>query len=93
MRFNLPVIPPARRARLKQLFDLPATAPDEALVDVLARFVHDLGLPARLDQVADVTSLPDLDGIVADTLHMAMTPNNPRPATAADIETLLLAIQ
>jgi len=93
MRFNLPAIPLERRERLKQLFELPATAPDEALAAILAQFVHELGLPARLGQVADLSRLPDLAAIIDDTLRMAMTPNNPRSATAADIETLLLAIQ
>ncbi|HEY53846.1 MAG TPA: iron-containing alcohol dehydrogenase [Caldilineae bacterium] len=94
LRFNLPAIAPERRARLKQTFGLAPTAADEALVNALARFVADLGLPTSLSEIADLSTLDDpatRDAIVEDTLRMAMTPNNPRQVTADDVETLLLA--
>jgi len=94
LRFNLPAIVPERRERLKQTFCLPTDAEDEALVDTLTDFVRSLGLPTRLAEIADLSGLSDLTGVIVDdALRMAMTPNNPRSPTAADIETLLLAIQ
>jgi len=92
LRFNLPAIARERRQQLKRLTGLDADAPDDVLVETLVRFVHSLGLPARLDQVADVSRLPDRSTIATDTLRMAMTPNNPRSVTAAEVETLLEAM-
>lgn len=86
LRFNLPAISPDRRRRLSSLFGLSA---DDALAETLAMFVQGLGLPTRLADVVDLTDLADLTGIIEDTLRMAMTPNNPRPVAAADIETIL----
>lgn len=85
LRFNLPAIPADRLARLNRIFGLDPAAPGEALVAVLADFVRDLGLPTQLDP----PHLPDLPGLIDDTLRMAMTPNNPRPVTAGDVKTLL----
>ena len=93
LRFNLPAIAPERRARLKQTFGLAPNADDEALVDTLADFVRTLGLPTRLAEVADLSALRDETGLVEDTLRMAMTPNNPRPVTATDVEALLLSLR
>ena len=94
LRFNLPAISPNRRARLKQTFGLAPDDADEALVDTLTQFVQDLGLPTRLAEVADLTGfgqpeVANLSGLVEDTLRMAMTPNNPRTVTAADVDSLL----
>ncbi len=86
IRFNLPAIAPNRKARLKQTFGLAPDAADEALVDTLTHFVHNLDLSTCLTEVAD---LSDLSGLVDDTLRMAMTPNNPRIITAVDIDSLL----
>ena len=88
IRFNLPAIAPDRLARLKQTFGLARDASDKALVDTLFHFVHDLGLPTRLADVADLTGFGNLSGLAEDTLRMAMTPNNPRPLTAADVDSL-----
>jgi alcohol dehydrogenase len=90
LRFNLPAIPPDRRRRLNTLTGLAADAPGEALVDHLIGFVRGLGLSARLTDVIDLTGVEQLSGrLIEDTLRMAMTPNNPRTATASDVETIL----
>lgn len=89
LRFNLPAIPPDRHRRLNTITGLAADAPGEALVAHLVGFVRGLGLTARLDEVADPSGLGDFSGLAADTLRMAMTPNNPRTVTAGDVETIL----
>jgi alcohol dehydrogenase class IV len=96
LRFNLPAIAPERCARLKQTFGLDAAARDDRLIDVLARFVAELGLPTRLSEIADLSALDDpatRNAIAEDTLRMAMTPNNPRPVTAGDVEILIFTIR
>lgn len=89
LRFNLAAISSVRIVRLNRIFGLDLDAPGEALVDKLADFVRDLGLPTELAEVADLSGLGDLTGLVDDTLRMAMTPNNPRPVAATDVKTLL----
>lgn len=89
LRFNLPAIPPDRRRRLNTITGLAADAPGEALVDHLVGFLRGLGLTAQLDEVADISGLRDFSDLAADTLRMAMTPNNPRTVTADDVETIL----
>ncbi|MBX7234080.1 MAG: iron-containing alcohol dehydrogenase [Caldilineales bacterium] len=89
LRFNLPAIPPDRRRRLNTITGLAADAPGETLVDHLVGFLRGLGLTARLDEVSDLSGLSDFSGLAADTLRMAMTPNNPRTVTAGDVETIL----
>ena len=89
LRFNLPSIPYERRQRLKHIVGLNTDAPDDVLVETIAQFVHDLGLPNRLGQVADISRLSDYDPMVEDTIRMAMTPNNPRPVTTTDVTALL----
>ncbi len=89
LRFNLPAIPPDRRRRLNTITGLAADASGETLVDHLVGFLRGLGLTARLDEVADLSGLRDFSDLAADTLRMAMTPNNPRTVTAGDVETIL----
>ena len=89
LHFNLPAIAPERLAHLKQTFGLAPESPDQALIDAITQFVHDLGLPTSLSEVADPSKLADPESLIEDTLRMAMTPNNPRTVTATDVEYLL----
>lgn len=89
LRFNLPAIPPDRLRRLNSVCGLARDASGEVLVERLALFVQSLGLPTRLSEATDLAGLSGLSSLAADTLRMAMTPNNPRAVTAADVETIL----
>jgi alcohol dehydrogenase len=89
LQFNLPAISHERLARLKQTFGLDPESPDEVLVETIIQFVHKLGLPTHLKEVADLSELHDTEYLVEDTLRMAMTPNNLRPVTTSDIDSLL----
>ncbi len=89
LQFNLPGISHERLARLKQTFGLDPESPDEVLIETIIQFVHKLGLPTGLKEVADLSELRDTNYLVEDTLRMAMTPNNPRPVTATDVDSLL----
>ncbi len=95
LRFNLSAIAPERLYRLSTVFGLAPDAPGETFVETLIAFVQSLGLPARLAEAPGLSPAwrdelsRNLAGIVDDTLRMAMTPNNPRPVDASDVEDIL----
>jgi alcohol dehydrogenase class IV len=89
MRFNLPAIPSERRQALHELVGLSAGADDEALVERLLQFVHDLGLPTRLNDLDVSVDGVDWDTIAEETTRMVLIGNNPRPASAADCRAIL----
>jgi alcohol dehydrogenase len=89
LRFNLPAIPPERRARLNRIFGLPGEADGERLVETLTHFVRSLGLPTHLRELNQPLEGIDWAAIAADTTRMVLLQNNPRPVSAADCAMLL----
>ncbi|NJN99229.1 MAG: iron-containing alcohol dehydrogenase [Anaerolineales bacterium] len=89
MRFNLPVISPDRVQRLNRLAGLPAEAGGEQLVEALAQFVTNLGLPTHLSELNLPLDAVNWPAIAEETTRMVLLQNNPRPATVADCEALL----
>lgn len=89
LRFNLPAIPPERAARLNRIFDLPAEADGERLVETLTHFVRGLGLPTHLSELNQPLDGVDWAAIAADATRMVLLQNNPRPVSAAECEMIL----
>ncbi len=93
VRFNWPSIAPERRLRLSQLFGVAPSDSGERLAESLTDFVSDLGLPTHLSGVNRSLEGVDWTAIAEETMRMVMVQNNPRPVTAADCETLLMAMR
>lgn len=89
LRFNLPAIPPARRQHLNEAFGLPLDASGDLLVEKLARFVIDLGLPGQLSDLAAPLEGVDWAVIAEETTRMVLLNNNPRPVSSADCDMIL----
>jgi alcohol dehydrogenase len=89
MRFNLPAVSEARRKSLNELFGLPAEAGLETLVNTLAQFVDNLGLPTRLQDLATSLHQVNWDVIAEETTRMVLIHNNPRTASLADCRDIL----
>lgn len=89
MRFNLPAVSEARRKTLNELFGLPAEAGLETLVNTLAQFVDNLGLPTRLQDLATSLHQVNWDVIAEETTRMVLIHNNPRTASLADCRDIL----
>ncbi len=89
LRFNLPAIPAEKLAQLNHIFGLETDAPGEALVEQVAEFVRELGLPGRLGELGRSLDGVDWAAIAAETTRMVLINNNPRPVTAGDVELLL----
>lgn len=89
MRFNFPAVSIARRQKLVQVLGLSANSDNEAMVKALTQFVHNLGLPTRLNDLDVSLDNVDWDTIAEETTRMILINNNPRPAPAADCRTIL----
>lgn len=92
LAYNLPALGD-KRARLLHALDMPRDAADEEVVAGVKAWLKGLGLPVALREVrgVDVTQITEADlaawGQAASV--MAMLPNNPRPASAADCTKIL----
>jgi len=92
LAYNLPALG-ARRARLLHALEMPRDAADAEVVAGVTAWLQGLGLPTVLRDVrgVDVAQITAADlaawGQAASV--MAMLPNNPRPATAADCAKIL----
>ena len=93
VRFNLPNIPSERRQQLNSVTGLPADADGETLVERLAQFVTDLGLPTHLQALDASLENTDWDAIAEETTRMVLIQNNPRPASVAEIRAILNEMQ
>jgi alcohol dehydrogenase class IV len=89
MRFNLPAVSEARRKTLNELFGLPAEAGLDTLVNTLAQFVNDLGLPTRLQDLPVSLSGVNWEAIAEETTRMVLIHNNPRAVSVADCRDIL----
>lgn len=89
VRFNLPSIPEERLATLAQILGIDTVQTGDAVVDALAQFVRDLGLPDSLGQLGIPLDPIDWNTIAVETTQMVLIGNNPRPATAEDCLYLL----
>ncbi|HMR62949.1 MAG TPA: iron-containing alcohol dehydrogenase [Anaerolineae bacterium] len=89
LRFNLPAIDPARQQTLNEIAGLPPTAEAEALVEKMASFVENLGLPTRLAALdLDLTAV-DWDIVAEETTRMVLIQNNLRPASVEECRAIL----
>jgi alcohol dehydrogenase len=85
LAYNLPVLGP-KRAQLLDIFGLSDSLSDEEVVGAVKTWIKDLGLPVILGDLNIVD--PDFQKLAEDAARMVLLPNNPRPATAADCQTL-----
>ncbi len=95
LAYNLPALG-ERRGRLLHALDMPRNATDEEVVAGVRAWLAGLGLPTALREVhgvdvAQVTAT-DLAAWGQTASVMAMLPNNPRPATAADCAKILKGV-
>ena len=86
LKYNLPVLAD-RRAGLLEALGLPLSLPDSDVVEEIRSWLQALGLPLTLREL-DILE-PDLSALAEGASHMAMMPNNPRPATAEDCKGIL----
>lgn len=92
LAYNLPALG-EKRGRLLHALDMPRDAADEEVVAGVRTWLAGIGLPTTLREVrgVDVARVTTADlatwGQAASV--MAMLPNNPRPATAADCTRIL----
>lgn len=92
LAYNLPALG-EKRARLLHALDMPRDATDDAVVAGVKAWLAGMGLPVALREVrgVDVAQITEVElaawGQAASV--MAMLPNNPRPATAADCAKIL----
>jgi alcohol dehydrogenase len=94
MRFNLPAVTPEKKQMLCLTAGLPADAPDAELIEHLTQFVQGLGLPVRLNELANVSLQgADWESIAVETTKMVLIHNNPRPASVADCRAILERMQ
>jgi alcohol dehydrogenase len=86
LAYNLPVLG-AKRAQLLDIFGLSESVSDEEAVASVKSWLKDLGLPVSLGDLNIVD--PDLPRLAEDASRMVLLPNNPRQATAADLQQIL----
>lgn len=92
LAYNLPALGD-KRARLLHVLDMPRDAADAEVVAGVKAWLAGMGLPTALREVrgVEVAQVTEADlaawGQAASV--MAMLPNNPRPATAADCAKIL----
>lgn len=92
LAYNLPALG-EKRARLLHALDMPRDAADDEVVAAVRAWLAGMGLPTALREVrgVDVAGVTEADlaawGQAASV--MAMLPNNPRPASAADCTKIL----
>ncbi len=91
-RFNVGHIPVDRRQRLATIFDLPADADSETMVDSVTGFVRSIGLPTDLSAHRDSLDPAALDSIAEQSMRMVMVHNNPRPTDIDDCRSLIEAM-
>ena len=87
LSFNAPAITEGRWALLREALKLPSDAKPAELEHWARKFISDLGLPVRLSKVGLLKQ--DIPQIAEGTTRMAMFGNNIRPATIAELVTLL----
>jgi len=92
LAYNLPMLGD-KRAGLLSALEMPPILSDQAVVDRIKAWLHGLGLPVSLHEVSTVDASritrADLAALGKAAAQMAMLPNNPRPATAADCTRIL----
>ena len=92
LAYNLPALGD-KRAGLLSALEMPPTLSDKAIVDRITAWLRGLGLPVSLREVrgVDVAQITEADLVAwgQAASAMAMLPNNPRPATAADCTRIL----
>jgi alcohol dehydrogenase len=86
LAYNLPALA-SKRAGLLEALGMPASLPDREVVEQIRAWLQDLGLPTTLHEL-DIVQ-PDLSALAEGASHMAMMPNNPRPATAEECRQIL----
>lgn len=95
LAYNLPVLGD-RRVRLLHALDLARDLSDDEIVAQVKAWLQGLGLPVSLHEVRGVEvsriTAADLAEMGEAAARMAMMPNNPRPATAADCTRILEGI-
>ena len=95
LAFNLPALGD-KRAGLLRALDMAPDLSDDAVIDRIKAWLQGLGLPGSLREVSTVDTsritAADLAEMGEAAARMAMLPNNPRPATAADCTRILADI-
>ena len=95
LAYNLPALGDRRSGLLAALDMAPDLSDGEVVAQVKA-WLQDLGLPISLREVSTVDTsritMADLAEMGEAAARMAMLPNNPQPATAADCTRILESV-
>lgn len=93
LRYNLPSVPATRRQRLNRLFNLPADADGDALLERLNLFITYLRLPTRLTELGIPLNGFDWGALAAEAMRISSVANNPQPASLEACQALLSALE
>jgi alcohol dehydrogenase len=86
LAFNLPALGD-KRAALLQALQIPVATPDAEVIETVKDWVRDLGLPLGFGEL-DIID-PDIPSLAEEASRMVLLPNNPRPATVMDCQSVL----